>query len=79
VPDSVLRDYWVPATRAPDPSLPDPGGAALRQGLSLPDSLRVALRDPGQVAQFRQALCRSERTGDCADGVAVVYEHPRRR
>jgi cell division protein FtsX len=46
---------------------------------SLPSSLRVALKDPGQAKQFVLALCSSERTGDCAEGVAVVYKHPRTR
>jgi len=48
-------------------------------GASMPASFRVALDDPGQVDQFLRALCHSARTGDCADGVAMVQRHPRRR
>jgi cell division protein FtsX len=45
---------------------------------SPPASFRVALRDPRQAAAFVDAFCRSRRTGDCFDGVAMVVEHPRR-
>jgi cell division protein FtsX len=47
-------------------------------GASMPASFRVALDDPGQVDGFLRALCHSARTGDCADGVAMVRRHPRR-
>jgi hypothetical protein len=43
-----------------------------------PASFRVALRDPRQVAAFLEAFCRSSRTGDCFEGVAMVAAHPRR-
>jgi cell division protein FtsX len=45
---------------------------------SPPASFRVALRDPRETAAFVDAFCRSRRTGDCADGVAMVVAHPRR-
>jgi cell division protein FtsX len=42
-----------------------------------PASFRVALRDPGEAAAFVEAFCSGRRTGDCADGVAMVVAHPR--
>jgi cell division protein FtsX len=45
---------------------------------SPPASFRVALRDPRETAAFVDAFCRSRRTGDCAEGVAMVVAHPRR-
>jgi cell division protein FtsX len=45
---------------------------------SPPASFRVALRNPRETAAFVDAFCRSRRTGDCADGVAMVVAHPRR-
>jgi cell division protein FtsX len=45
---------------------------------SPPGSFRVALRDPRQTAAFVDAFCHSRRTGDCAEGVAMVIAHPRR-
>ena len=45
---------------------------------SAPASFRVALRDPRQVAAFLEGFCRSSRTGDCFEGVAMVAAHPRR-
>jgi hypothetical protein len=45
---------------------------------SPPASFRVALRDPREAAAFVDAFCRSRRTGDCAEGVAMVVAHPRR-
>jgi hypothetical protein len=43
-----------------------------------PGSFRVALRDPRQTAAFVDAFCHGRRTGDCAEGVAMVIAHPRR-
>jgi cell division protein FtsX len=43
-----------------------------------PASFRVALRNPREAAAFVDGFCRSRRTGDCADGVAMVVAHPRR-
>jgi cell division protein FtsX len=45
---------------------------------SPPASFRVALRDPREATAFVDAFCRSRRTGDCAEGVAMVVAHPRR-
>jgi cell division protein FtsX len=45
---------------------------------SPPGSFRVALRDPRETVAFVDAFCRSRRTGDCAEGVAMVVAHPRR-
>jgi cell division protein FtsX len=45
---------------------------------SPPASFHVALRDPREALAFVDAFCRSRRTGDCADGVAMVVAHPRR-
>jgi len=45
---------------------------------SPPGSFRVALRDPRAAGAFVDAFCRSRRTGDCAEGVAMVVAHPRR-
>jgi len=45
---------------------------------SPPASFRVALRDPRETGAFVDAFCRSRRTGDCAEGVAMVVAHPRR-
>jgi len=45
---------------------------------SPPGSFRVALRDPGETGAFVDTFCRGRRTGDCAEGVAMVVAHPRR-
>jgi hypothetical protein len=73
----VTSVTYVPAT----PGRPGPPRASIPGSpypdLGTPASLKVAIAETADAARFLPALCRTELTGDCADGVAMVIEHPR--